>query len=162
MTRAGINVCDSRRPLHETRAAFPGVDFSLVTSGDEDVWWREAHKDVNASGEYALGESEAACTARGVRFLKWLMTRRARGLYTQTLHDAANCGGARRGCGAPRLHPPQPGAIHTQGLETLSRVCTLERVTQAGGKHRGRCEHERPLAHAVRVSNHRGYICKTL
>ena len=72
---AGVNVCDSRRPLHETRAAFPGVDFSCVTSGDEDAWWREAHAAVNPSGEYALGESEHACTLRGIRFLKWLMTR---------------------------------------------------------------------------------------
>ena len=39
---AGPNRCDRRRPLAATRAQFPGVDFGLVET-DEDEWWEREH-----------------------------------------------------------------------------------------------------------------------
>ena len=35
----GLLVCNKRRPLSETIREFPDVDFSLVTSGEEDTLW---------------------------------------------------------------------------------------------------------------------------
>lgn len=59
-----------------TKEAFPGVDFSLVETVD-DVMWERVHKQQHSEGEYDEGESEDACTLRGIKFLKWLMTRHA-------------------------------------------------------------------------------------
>ena len=58
---AGPSQCDKRRPLHESAAAFPGVDFSLIES-DEDVLWREG-----------MVEGESNVVVRGMKFLEWLM-----------------------------------------------------------------------------------------
>ncbi len=72
----GPNPCDQRRPLHLTKEHFPGVDFSAVQT-DEDVLWKQVHAEQHTSGEYDVGESEDAVTVRGIRFLRWLMTRSA-------------------------------------------------------------------------------------
>jgi hypothetical protein len=55
---AGPSPCDKRRPLSESRAAFPGVDFSLIEH-EEDVMWETQHV-----------ESESAVVARGMKFLQ--------------------------------------------------------------------------------------------
>ncbi|CAL8471428.1 g10970 [Coccomyxa elongata] len=72
--RMGPNLCDQRRPLHLTKEHFPGVDLSAVQT-DEDVLWKQVHAEQHTSGEYNVGESEDAVTVRGIRFLRWLMTR---------------------------------------------------------------------------------------
>ncbi|KAK9839328.1 hypothetical protein WJX81_008390 [Elliptochloris bilobata] len=72
--RVGPNRCDRRRLLSSTRAQFPGVDFDFVASED-DEWWEREHAVPQSCGCYSRGESEAQCTERGVRFLKWLMSR---------------------------------------------------------------------------------------
>eukprot|EP00887_Chlorella_sp_A99_P002998 scaffold9.g2998.t1 len=61
--RLGPSQCDKRRPLGESREAFPGVDFSLIES-DEDVLWREG-----------MVEGESNVVVRGMKFLEWLMQR---------------------------------------------------------------------------------------
>ncbi|GAB4821611.1 hypothetical protein N2152v2_008657 [Parachlorella kessleri] len=61
--RLGPSQCDRRRPLSETRAAFPGVDFSLIEHED-DVMWETQHV-----------ESESAVVARGMKFMQYLMSR---------------------------------------------------------------------------------------
>lgn len=38
----GSNRCDRRKQLALTRAQFPGVDFGLVET-DEDEWWEREH-----------------------------------------------------------------------------------------------------------------------
>ena len=75
----GPNLCDQRRPLHLTKEHFPGVDFSLVQT-NEDELWKQVHAEQHTSGEYDIGESEDAVTVRGLRFLQWLMTRLASAL----------------------------------------------------------------------------------
>lgn len=40
-----VHPCDKRRPLSQTRALYPGVDFSLVDS-DEDYLWQPAHRET--------------------------------------------------------------------------------------------------------------------
>ncbi len=71
---AGPNLCDSRQNAQLTKAMFPGVDFSLIES-DEDDLWPANHLSQQATGVYAVGESEAAITARGVKFMHWLVHR---------------------------------------------------------------------------------------
>ncbi|KAL2317582.1 hypothetical protein Fmac_031458 [Flemingia macrophylla] len=60
----GVNPCDKRRTITEYRRMFPAIDFSLIES-DEDIWWtpdvREKPDDVSA---------------RGLKFLEWLWTRK--------------------------------------------------------------------------------------
>ena len=73
-TRAGQNRCDSRRPLQQTKEAFPGIDFSGVPT-EEDVLWARISGQRNPSGLYLDGETEEATTQRGLQFLKWLMER---------------------------------------------------------------------------------------
>lgn len=73
----GPNLCDQRRPLHLTKEHFPGVDFSAVQT-DDDVLWEKIHDEQHSSGEYDVGESEVAVTLRGIKFLRWLMTRSAK------------------------------------------------------------------------------------
>lgn len=52
------------------------MDFSLVQDhSGEDVMWEELHDLLQSSGDYDIGESQDACTVRGIQFLKWLMQR---------------------------------------------------------------------------------------
>jgi broad specificity phosphatase PhoE len=41
----GLLVCNKRRPLSETIREFPDVDFSLVTSGEEDTLWSPEERE---------------------------------------------------------------------------------------------------------------------
>ena len=60
--RLGPSSCDSRRPLSEAAAAFPGVDFSLIAD-DVDPHWHPGNV-----------EPEEAVVLRGRQFLQWIMT----------------------------------------------------------------------------------------
>uniref|UniRef100_A0A7C9DE53 Phosphoglycerate mutase-like protein 1 n=1 Tax=Opuntia streptacantha TaxID=393608 RepID=A0A7C9DE53_OPUST len=62
--RLGINTADRRRRISEYKNLFPTIDFSLVES-DDDIMWTP---DVR--------ESDEDLAARGMRFLKWLWTRK--------------------------------------------------------------------------------------
>lgn len=59
----GVHPCDRRRSISEYKPMFPAIDFSLIEN-DGDVLWtadtREKNEDV---------------AARGVKFMKWLLTR---------------------------------------------------------------------------------------
>jgi len=83
---AGPSQCDRRRPLSETRAAFPGVDFSLVEHED-DVMWETQHV-----------ESESAVVARGMKFMQ---VGRVCGWVLAYLLGRQACTFLREGC--PRL-----------------------------------------------------------
>ncbi|KAF7830050.1 phosphoglycerate mutase-like protein 1 isoform X1 [Senna tora] len=60
----GVHPCDKRRSISEYRDMFPAIDFSLIES-DEDVLWTPDIREKN---------EEVA--ARGLKFLKWLWTRK--------------------------------------------------------------------------------------
>lgn len=51
-------MCDKRRPLSESKAAFPAVDFSLIEHED-DIMWETQHV-----------ESESSVVVRGAKFLQ--------------------------------------------------------------------------------------------
>lgn len=72
--RTGSNRCDSRRDVRETRAAFPGVDFSLIEEGEDSIW-ADNHQLQPSGGCYPSGEGEYEVMARGVAFVRWLMQR---------------------------------------------------------------------------------------
>lgn len=59
----GVHPCDRRRSISEYKPMFPAIDFSLIEN-DGDVLWtpdtREKNEDV---------------AARGLKFMKWLLTR---------------------------------------------------------------------------------------
>ncbi|KMS99618.1 hypothetical protein BVRB_1g021890 isoform A [Beta vulgaris subsp. vulgaris] len=73
--RLGVNTCDKRGSISEYKSLFPAIDFSLIES-DEDILWRE---DVR--------ESDEELSARGVKFMKWLWTRKEREIAIVT-HSA--------------------------------------------------------------------------
>lgn len=60
----GVHPCDKRRSKREYESLFPAIDFSLIES-DEDTLWKEDIRETN---------DEVA--ARGMKFLKWLWTRK--------------------------------------------------------------------------------------
>ena len=47
---AGANRCDRRRLLSATRAQFPGVEFGLVAT-DDDEWWEREHAVPQAGAQ---------------------------------------------------------------------------------------------------------------
>ncbi|KAI4337568.1 hypothetical protein L6164_015966 [Bauhinia variegata] len=60
----GVHPCDKRRSISEYQDMFPAIDFSLIESDDDILWTpdtREKNEDV---------------AARGLKFLKWLWTRK--------------------------------------------------------------------------------------
>ncbi|KAK2075721.1 hypothetical protein QBZ16_001462 [Prototheca wickerhamii] len=61
--RLGPSHCDQRRPVTQAAACFPGVDFSLIESDEDQLW---------APGNV---EAEAQVVHRGMKFLQWLVTR---------------------------------------------------------------------------------------
>ncbi|KAL3135524.1 hypothetical protein ABBQ38_006004 [Trebouxia sp. C0009 RCD-2024] len=69
--RVSWSKCDSRRSLSETKAQFPGVDFSLIQS-EEDTMWPEFTQAAHRS---TFGEPDTHVTERGINFLRWLMDR---------------------------------------------------------------------------------------
>eukprot|EP00195_Chlamydomonas_chlamydogama_P017695 CAMPEP_0202890154 /NCGR_PEP_ID=MMETSP1392-20130828/658_1 /ASSEMBLY_ACC=CAM_ASM_000868 /TAXON_ID=225041 /ORGANISM="Chlamydomonas chlamydogama, Strain SAG 11-48b" /LENGTH=295 /DNA_ID=CAMNT_0049573673 /DNA_START=133 /DNA_END=1020 /DNA_ORIENTATION=+ len=68
----GVHPCDRRHPTSFYRAAFPAVDFSLVTE-EEDVLWRLEQR-----------ESKEAIKERGMAFMRWIMTRPERNIAVVT------------------------------------------------------------------------------
>ena len=62
---AGAAICDKRRDIAVAEEHFPGVDFSHIERGEDQVY--EQHKV----------ESEHAVMERGARFLQWIMARSA-------------------------------------------------------------------------------------
>ncbi|KAJ4701514.1 Phosphoglycerate mutase-like protein 1 [Melia azedarach] len=61
--RLGVHPCDQRRSVSEYQSLFPGIDFKLIESEDDNLWkadTREPFEEV---------------VARGMKFLKWLWTR---------------------------------------------------------------------------------------
>ncbi|KAI3758420.1 hypothetical protein L6452_05981 [Arctium lappa] len=59
----GVHPCDRRRSISEYRPMFPAIDFSLIEN-DGDVLWTADTREKNE-----------AVAARGVKFMKWLLTR---------------------------------------------------------------------------------------
>ncbi|CAL5379327.1 unnamed protein product [Camellia sinensis] len=60
----GIHPCDRRRSISDYECLFPAVDFSLIES-DEDILWKAN-----------IRETEEELTARGMKFMNWLWTRK--------------------------------------------------------------------------------------
>ncbi|CAH1417441.1 unnamed protein product [Lactuca virosa] len=59
----GVHPCDRRRSISEYKPMFPAIDFSLIENEGDVLWTpdtREKNEDV---------------AARGVKFMKWLLTR---------------------------------------------------------------------------------------
>ncbi|KAI3751924.1 hypothetical protein L2E82_23018 [Cichorium intybus] len=59
----GVHPCDRRRSITEYKPMFPAIDFSLIENEGDVLWTpdtREKNEDV---------------AARGVKFMKWLLTR---------------------------------------------------------------------------------------
>lgn len=71
----GVNTCDMRGRISEYKKLFPAIDFSLIES-DEDILWRA---DVR--------ESDKELSARGMKFMKWLWTRKEKEIAIVT-HSA--------------------------------------------------------------------------
>ncbi|GMH03242.1 hypothetical protein Nepgr_005081 [Nepenthes gracilis] len=60
----GLHLCDKRRSISEYKSLFPAIDFSLIES-DEDILWKQE-----------VGETNEEIAARGIKFMKWLWTRK--------------------------------------------------------------------------------------
>lgn len=54
--------CDGRRKLSELKEEFPGVDFSLVETEEDDMFFNQK-------------EDDEICQARAIEFLKWICGR---------------------------------------------------------------------------------------
>eukprot|EP00966_Prymnesium_polylepis_P298347 6894178-Prymnesium_polylepis.1 len=65
--RIAEHTCDGRRPLSELKFEFPHVDFSEITSEEDEMW---EHKEDTPSPQ-----ESTACMARGRRLLRWLWER---------------------------------------------------------------------------------------
>ncbi|XP_024969436.1 phosphoglycerate mutase-like protein 1 [Cynara cardunculus var. scolymus] len=68
----GVHPCDRRRSISEYKAMFPAIDFSLIEN-DGDVLWTADTREKN---------EEVA--ARGVKFMKWLLTREEKEIVVVT------------------------------------------------------------------------------
>ncbi|XP_076924696.1 phosphoglycerate mutase-like protein [Bidens hawaiensis] len=68
----GFLPCDRRRSITEYKPMFPAIDFSLVEN-DEDVWWKPN-----------IRETDEEIAARGVKFMKWLLTRKEKEIAVVT------------------------------------------------------------------------------
>ncbi|XP_022726940.1 phosphoglycerate mutase-like protein 1 [Durio zibethinus] len=62
--RIGVHPCDRRKSIKEYQPLFPAIDFSLIES-DEDILWKANTREKNE-----------ALAVRGMKFLKWLWTRK--------------------------------------------------------------------------------------
>ncbi|KDP35944.1 hypothetical protein JCGZ_09916 [Jatropha curcas] len=60
----GVHPCDKRRNISDYQFLFPAIDFSLIET-DEDVLWKAN-----------VRETVEELTARGLKFLSWLWTRK--------------------------------------------------------------------------------------
>ncbi|CAJ1970548.1 unnamed protein product [Sphenostylis stenocarpa] len=68
----GVHPCDKRRTVSEYRNMFPAIDFSLIES-EEDILWKS---DVR--------EKIEEVSARGLKFLEWLSTRKEKEIAVVT------------------------------------------------------------------------------
>ncbi|KAK4850006.1 hypothetical protein QYF36_003007 [Acer negundo] len=57
--RLGLRPCDKRRNVSECQSLFPEIDFSLMESEEDDLWYPEAR------------EPYEEIAARGIQFLNW-------------------------------------------------------------------------------------------
>ncbi|KAF2296521.1 hypothetical protein GH714_040518 [Hevea brasiliensis] len=60
----GVHPCDKRRNVSDYQFLFPAIDFSLIET-DEDVLWKAN-----------VRETTEELTARGLKFMNWLWTRK--------------------------------------------------------------------------------------
>ncbi|KAG8645798.1 phosphoglycerate mutase-like protein 1 isoform X1 [Manihot esculenta] len=60
----GVLPCDKRRNISEYQLLFPAIDFSLIET-DEDILWKAN-----------VRETTEELTARGLKFMNWLWTRK--------------------------------------------------------------------------------------
>ncbi|KAK8466887.1 hypothetical protein PHAVU_008G184700 [Phaseolus vulgaris] len=68
----GVHPCDKRRAISEYRNMFPAIDFSFIES-EEDILWKP---DVR--------EKIEEVSARGLKFLEWLWTRKEKEIAVVT------------------------------------------------------------------------------
>ncbi|KAJ7965856.1 Phosphoglycerate mutase-like protein 1 [Quillaja saponaria] len=68
----GVHPCDKRRSISEYQPLFPAINFSLIES-DDDILWKPDIREKN---------EEVA--ARGLKFLKWLWTRKEKEIVIVT------------------------------------------------------------------------------
>lgn len=69
--RIGLHTCDRRRPRSALAVEFPHVDFSEVTSEEDEMW---DHKEDPPNGSH-LPQYSTRCSARASRLLEWLWRR---------------------------------------------------------------------------------------
>jgi len=74
--RISVHTCDGRRAKSVLAAEFPHVDFSEVTSEEDEMW---EHKEEEPSPQ-----DSRACSARGLRLLQWLWERPERDIAVVT------------------------------------------------------------------------------
>lgn len=67
-----VHPCDKRRATSHYKRCFPAVDFSLVTE-EHDVLWQLEYR-----------ETKEEIAARGLAFIRWLMTRPERSIAVVT------------------------------------------------------------------------------
>ncbi|XP_065869685.1 phosphoglycerate mutase-like protein 1 [Euphorbia lathyris] len=60
----GVHPCDKRRSVTDYQYLFPAIDFSLIET-EEDVLWKDN-----------VRETTEELTARGLKFMNWLWTRK--------------------------------------------------------------------------------------
>ncbi|KAK7385427.1 hypothetical protein VNO78_31145 [Psophocarpus tetragonolobus] len=68
----GVHPCDKRRTISEYRKMFPAIDFSLIESDEDSLW------------ESDVREKKEEVSARGLKFLEWLWTRKEKEIAVVT------------------------------------------------------------------------------
>lgn len=51
---AQVHPCDKRRPIHEIKEQFPGVNFSTIST-DEDVLWKADERETAEHIKVCMG-----------------------------------------------------------------------------------------------------------
>ena len=73
--RIALHTCDGRRRRSELQSEFPWVDFSEITSEEDEMWDdKETEVEMTSPGGEVFKHS-AKCAARGVELLRWLHRR---------------------------------------------------------------------------------------
>lgn len=123
--RLGPSHCDQRRPVTQAAACFPGVDFSLIESDEDQLW---------APGNV---EAEAQVVHRGMKFLQvsaggsWVWGERERkGEDAYSCLAGINYVHPRAGCSV-RPYPP-----HLPNPSTLFSIPPTVAGDETGDKHR--------------------------
>lgn len=68
----GVHPCDKRRSISEYKPLFPAIDFSLIEN-DADILWKPDIREKNEE-----------LTARGMKLLNWLWTRKEKEIAVVT------------------------------------------------------------------------------